>query len=235
MLLNNLCMEKNCFRILSAGCGTGGDICGLIHAIHTVKPQSSFEVSLFDGNVDALNLCCSVLHELSIQENVSISIRSMILCEVQSKNDFKAIREQLSEQDIIITSKFLNEVLGYFPNAYYYFVMKFSKLLSSEGIMILNDVICRAYCGSYVPEYMNRNLNAAVREKELSSVLPLPCRANRNCNNSSCYSRFNNSPYKDYTFRIISSIPFANRLVPDVQPNEYRIDYKKGIACRVVA
>ena len=66
--------NKSCFRILSAGCGTGGDICGLIHAIHTVKPNTSFEVSLFDGNADALNLCQDVLNELSVHENINITM-----------------------------------------------------------------------------------------------------------------------------------------------------------------
>ncbi|MDY6420551.1 MAG: hypothetical protein SPL03_08395 [Succinivibrio dextrinosolvens] len=227
--------SKNCFHILSAGCGTGGDICGLIHAIHTLKPQSSFEVNLFDGNADALQFCCNVLHELSVQENIRVSVRTKIVHIVQSSRDFEELSELFSEQDIIITSKFLNEVLGYFSNAYYYFVKKFSKLLSSDGIMILNDVVSRAYSGSYVPKYMNRNLNTAVREKELSSVLPLPCKANRNCTNISCYSRFCNRPYRDYTFRVISSIQFANEIVPTVQPKEYEIDYTSGITCKVVA
>ena len=226
--------QKN-IRILSAGCGTGGDVCGLIHAIHTVKPQASFEVSLFDGNSDALEICRNVLHDLSVHENICITIKQDIIREIQSKKDFKEIRENLSEQDIIITSKFLNEVLGYFPNAYYHFVKKFSKLLSTEGIMILNDVVCRAYCGSYVPTYMNRDLNSAVRERELSSVLPLPCRAKRNCTNHYCYSRFSNGKYSDFTFRVISGERFADKIVPNVHPDDYLIDYIKEIACKVVA
>lgn len=227
--------SKNCFRILSAGCGTGGDICGLIHAIHTVKPQSSFEINLFDGNADALKLCCNVLHELSVQENIKISVRTKIVHVVQSSHDFEELSEQFAELDIIITSKFLNEVLGYLPNAYYHFVKMFSPLLAEDGIMILNDVICRAYCEQFVPTYMNNDLNYAVRVNDLSSVLPLPCRANRNCTERYCYSRYSNGDYSDFIFRVISSIQFANRLVPTVQPNDYEIDYKKGIACRVVA
>ena len=227
--------SKNCIRILSAGCGTGGDICGLIHAIHAVKPQVSFEVSLFDGNSDALEICKNVLHELSVHEKISISIKKDIIREIQSKRDFKEIRKDFSEQDIVVTSKFLNEVLGYFPNAYYYFVKKFSKLLSEDGIMIINDVICRAYCEQFVPTYMNRDLNEAIRDADLSSVLPLPCRANRNCRARYCYSRFSNGSYSDYTFRVISGEQFADRIVPSVQPNDYQIDYIKEVSCKVVA
>lgn len=227
--------NKNCFRILSAGCGTGGDICGLIHAIHTLKPQATFEVSLFDGNADAMNICKAVLKELSEHENISISIKTDIVCEIHSKADFKEIRGKFPIQDIIITSKFLNEILGYFPNAYYHFVKKFSKILSDEGIMIINDVICKAYCEQFVPTYMNNDLNAAIREKDLSSVLPLPCRANRNCTNRYCYSRFSNGAYSDFTFRVISGERFADKLVPNVHPDEYQIDYIKEITCKVVA
>ncbi len=227
--------NKNCFLILSAGCGTGGDICGLIHSLHTLKPNTTFEVSLFDGNADALNICKTVLKELSDHENISISIKTDIVCEIHRKSDFKEIRGKFSKQDIIITSKFLNEVLGYFPNAYYHFVKKFSKILSDEGIMIINDVICKAYCEQFVPTYMNRDLNAAIRKKELSSVLPLPCRANRNCTKHYCYSRFSNGIYSDFTFRVISREPFADKIVPNVHPDEYQIDYIKEITCKVVA
>lgn len=226
---------KKRIRILSAGCGTGGDVCGLIHALHAVKPQASFEVSLFDGNSDALEICRGVLHELSVHEDISIPIKTYIIREIRSKRDFKEIREEFSEQDIIITSKFLNEVLGYFSNAYYYFVKKFSKLLSEDGIMIINDVICRAYCEQFVPTYMNRDLNEAIRDADLSSVLPLPCRANKNCRERYCYSRFSNGAYSDYTFRVVSSEQFADSIVPHVQPNDYQIDYVKEVSCRVVA
>lgn len=227
--------SKKCFRILSAGCGTGGDICGLIHSLHSVKPQPSFEITLFDGNADALTLCKTFLHELSKHESISISIKTDMVCEIKDKKDFKNLREQFSEQDIIITSKFLNEVLGYFPNAYYHFVKKFSNLLSEDGIMIINDVICRASCEQFVPTYMNRDLNEAIRDKDLSSVLPLPCRANKNCRERYCYSRFSNGSYSDYTFRVISGENFADRIVPGVQPNDYQIDYMKEVTCRVVA
>lgn len=227
--------SKNSFRILSAGCGTGGDICGLIHALHTLKPQATFEVSLFDGNADALTICRKILKKLSEQENISIVIRTDIVREIHGKADFREIRESFSEQDIIITSKFLNEVLGYFPHAYYHFVSAFSKLLSEDGIMIINDVICKAYCEEFVPTYMNWDLNAAVRDKDLSSVLPLPCRANRNCNNHECYSRFPNGEYSDFTLRVICGETFADRILPKVEPQRYLIDYKNVITCRVVA
>ena len=226
--------NKDYFRILSAGCGTGGDVCGLIHAIHTVKPNTSFEVSLFDGNADALNLCQAVLHELSVHENISITIRFSIVSEVKSTKEFFELVELFSEQDIIITSKFLNEVLGYFSNAYYYFAKIFSTILAEDGIMVINDVICQAYCEQFVPTYMNRNLNEAIRDMDLSSVLPLPCKANRNCTERYCYSRFSNGSYSDFTFRVISGKQFANKLVPVVQPKDYQIDYKKEISCRVV-
>jgi hypothetical protein len=107
--------------------------------------------------------------------------------------------------------------------------------MSEDGIMIINDVICRAYCDLYVPTYMNWDLNAAVRKKELSSVLPLPCRANKSCENPECYSRFPNGEYSDFTLRVISGESFADKILPKVEPQRYLIDYKKVITCRVVA
>lgn len=227
--------DKNYFRILSAGCGTGGDICGLIHALHILKPQATFEVNLFDGNADAMNICKKLLQKLAEQEDIIISIRSEIVREIKGSSDFEELSELLGEQDIIITSKFLNEVLVYFHNAYYHFVKKFSKNLAEDGIMILNDVISKASCEQYVPTYMNRDLNAAVRKMDLSSVLPLPCRANKACKGDECYSRFKNWGYSDFTLRVISGEAFAAKILPSVKPLRYLIDYKEKIVCRVVA
>ncbi|MGN0894203.1 MAG: hypothetical protein ACI4ND_04320, partial [Succinivibrio sp.] len=117
----------------------------------------------------------------------------------------------------------------------YRFVKIFSELLAVEGIMIINEVICRASNGEFIPTYMNDNLNHAVRELDLSSVLPLPCRANRECTNTRCYSRFCSGNSSDFTFRVISRSSFADRIIPKVQPQNYIIDYKKEISCIVSA
>ena len=226
---------KNCIKVLSVGCGTGGDVSGLIYAMHILNPNAVFEVNLFDGNEDALNICLDVLNLLAKKENIKITYNQIIMAQLQENRDFSALAERFSNLDIVITSKFLNEVLDYIPNAYYSFVEGFSKILAEDGIIIINEVICRAYCGYFVPSYMNSDLNAAVRDTALSSVLPKPCRANRNCRDNHCYSRFKNGNYNDYTFRIISNEAFADQIIPMVKPADYLIDYKKSVFCRVIA
>ncbi len=231
--------DRKTLKVLSAGCGTGGDISALILAVHAINPELSFEVSLFDGNEDALVICQKILKKIAREANISITVIKADKTVISKEADFASAAAMFSQQDLIITSKFLNEILWKVKNAYYYFSYYFSSVLADDGLMIFNEVVCHPYEveHTYIPQYLNSDLNYATKDFKFSTVLPLTCHANRKCKNCDCYTRLYDPlfPKYDFTCRVISKGDFSDRIMPKVANGDYIINCCTKTICSVSA
>jgi len=167
-------------NILSVGCGTGGDIIGLITAIEKHFPVVP-EINIFaiDGNNEALTILEQVIDRIQNQTSKKINLKT-------KQTVFSNISEFLIENDInqnfdfILSFKFICEIIsmgkGKLDNSYYNFVKKFLPLLSEKGICVLLDVTTKPKHTTYNPILMNKQVNKALRElQKFSTLIPMPC------------------------------------------------------------
>lgn len=166
--------------ILSVGCGTGGDIIGLITAIEKHFPIVS-EINIFaiDGNNEALAILEQIIYKVQNQSSKKINLKT-------KQTVFSRISEFLIENDnnqtfdYILSFKFVSEIIsigkGKLDNSYYDFVMKFLPLLSENGICLLLDVTTKPKHTTYNPILMNKQVNQAIKElQKYITLIPTPC------------------------------------------------------------
>ena len=159
--------------ILSVGCGTGGDIIGLLTIINKhFASIKKVEVVAVDGNNDALNILSQIIQQLKHQfhKEVILSTKQVVFEEIKTI-------ETMPSFDFIITSKMINEIIkrgnGRFNNSYYDFAKAYSPLLKENGIMMILDVTTKDEMSEYCPILLNRQINQFVYEQpDYVSVIP---------------------------------------------------------------
>lgn len=206
---------KKSLKILSIGCGTGGDVIGLILLLKNAFKGVNFDIHLVDGNKDALNLCSELLEALSFNENISID-KNIYIQEIKDINDLQMVSQCFADEDdnfdFIITSKFLNELLKIINNPYGVFVSTFKSCLAKDGIMILLDTT-NLVTNTFNPILLNLGVNKAIEEDPaIACLLPIPCRITQNCKKI-CFTCFESVIKKKYTFKVICHKDFLNKII----------------------
>lgn len=226
--------EKKSFKLLSVGCGTGGDIASLVCFLHARYPEAEFEINVIDGNEDALNICRDIFKQMHEVTGTRIIIKRGSK-NIRSTSDFYNLAYNFSDMDFIVTSKFLCELLTSCDNVYYHFAKAFSASLSERGMMIISDVTCTAANGIFIPLCMNSDLNDFTDASEFSFVLPIPCRNHKHCKNHSCYTKFQHPDTNSkYNYRVLVRDSVARSIMPE-QTAEHLISLNEEIRCAQVS
>jgi hypothetical protein len=115
--------------ILSVGCGTGGDIIGLLTAIEKHFPYiSKVDILAIDGNYEALKILEQIIGKVQNQLSKKITLKTKQIV-FRSISEFLIENEISKNFDFILSFKFICEIIlmgrGKFDNSYYDFVKKF--------------------------------------------------------------------------------------------------------------
>jgi hypothetical protein len=173
--------------ILSAGCGTGGDIAGAVAAILQYRPEvTSVRVTGLDVNEIALGYAEKILAAVAAETGVRITFQG-IRTDLSSENSVRSALQSVSGTfDVVQSYKAAGELLPHTcSNPYFGLASALTPFLSDCGVFVLLDV-CLLYkngdrYGDWYPEILNRGMNSFVQNHgEIVTVLPLPC---------SCWSR----------------------------------------------
>ena len=203
--------------ILSVGCGTGGDIMGLLTIINKhFASIRRINVVAVDGNEDALNILSQIIEQANRQfhKEVVLFTRQVVFDRINAI-------DINSSFDFIITSKLINEIInkgkGCMDNSYYDFAQAFLPMLKEEGFMLILDVTTKVGASEFCPILLNRQVNQFVYEHpDFVSIIPIPCANKDNCQ-VQCFSQ------KEFT---VSHSRFAN----DKSRVAYRILVKKAFS-----
>lgn len=203
--------------ILSVGCGTGGDIMGLLTIINKhFASIKRINVVAVDGNEDALNILSQIVEQANRQfhKDVTLFTRQVVFDRINAI-------DTNSSFDFIITSKLINEIInkgkGRMDNSYYDFAQAFLPMLKEEGFMLILDVTTKVGASEFCPILLNRQVNQFVYEHpDFVSIIPIPCANKDNCQ-VQCFSQ------KEFT---VSHSRFAN----DKSRVAYRILVKKAFS-----
>ncbi len=176
-------------NILDYGCGTGGDLIGLIVALSKhISSSKKINIFAFDGNNVAINALKILLDILSsnIRHIISLTcFNKTIRCD----EDFQITG--IPECQFILNSKMVCELISKkitVGNCYYKVADSLAKLLAKNGILYILDVTTKdEHSNFFYPQLMNQGLNDFVsRNKDFSTLLPLACEAWKDCK-SACF------------------------------------------------
>ena len=188
--------QKDSLKILSIGCGTGGDIIGLLTALLRNFTQfSDISVYAIDGNPYALSILKSVFDRFCVTTrcNAHLFVKHMVI------NGF--LTDDLSdlpvqEFDFILSSKMIGEIIsggkGTKDNAYYDFGKAFLPMLTASGLCLILDVTTKPlHTSLFFPQMMGEQLNRLMREEDDYKVLaPISCSHFGNiCQNLRCFQQ----------------------------------------------
>ncbi|MBO7415512.1 MAG: hypothetical protein J6U22_02945 [Bacteroidaceae bacterium] len=227
---------KEKMKILSFGCGTGGDVVGLVCAIATMLPMvNEIEIVAYDGNSIAIDHLGDILRLDPLNKRFNIRQRCVPIS-ISSVEDLTHITSNIgNEYDFILSFKFVNElmqlgILG--RDGFQILAEKLSPLLAMDGLMTLLDVRAE-YCGEWQPKNLNMGMGRFCRGGLFATLLPIPCHFRGSSNCDSCFSdkRFTGSfTSKDLvTYRVLGHKAFIDSIYPSCKLNVTYIRNKDGM------
>lgn len=171
-------------NILDYGCGTGGELIGLVVALSKhISTSKTINIFAVDGNNDAIDELNNLIELLSsnVRHKISLTcLNKTITCE----EDLQI--SGVPECHFILNSKMVCELISKKitdGNCYYKVADSLAKLLAEIGILYILDVTTRdEHSNLFYPQLMNQGLNIFVSQnKEFSTLLPLACESWKDC------------------------------------------------------
>ena len=171
-------------NVLDCGCGTGGEILGLITAFAKHLSQVNINVTAIDGNEGAL----AILKEL-IESNPSRNVNTQLttLCQTFNTNeDLAKLSNGKKNYHFVLCDKMVCELISkqVLPSDAYAIMAKMlASHLHDSGIFIMLDVTTKdEHSGLFYPQLMNNSINEYVRKsRTIETLLPLSCACNEVC------------------------------------------------------
>lgn len=168
-------------NILVVGCGTGGELIGLLTIIGKYcSCKRNINIVAIDGNKESINVLKKVLYKYEQVKSINISLTTIeyTFDDIISFNVNTLGTNTLF--DFILCSKMICEIIsigkGLNDNAYYDYVCKFLPMLNDNGVFYLLDVTTKQNHSTYNPILMNSQIRNAIKTMSDFAILsPLPC------------------------------------------------------------
>lgn len=238
--------EGNEINILDIGCGSGGEIIGLLDAIRRYLPHSArINVHAFDGN--EISLACMRKIAEAYRERFSADIKvTDRLRMIESDSDLAAMADEVSgiKFDFILFCKAGNELISreIISDPYMRVAALFSGLLKNSGLLLILDVTMHLEFTSmiasrlvltdlWVPQAMSGELCRFVSSQdEFGTLIPKPCCRHPQCKGI-CYMKQTftvrhsktSSDVSKVCYRIICRNSLKDKIVPDSVMDETQI------------
>lgn len=213
--------NKSKLSILSIGCGTGGDVLGVLCAIgKNLDNITEVEVVLYDGNSIAIDYLMDLLSLEPLKTRFTI-VPKCVPMPITCKEDLDHYMAYMGDgYDLILSFKFVNELMDagiLKKDAFKVIAELLSPKLNQTGVFTLLDVTDK-HLGVYQPKNLNGGLCAFTKtQEEFRTILPIPCHFNdTKCFGGSCFT--NKIFYGSFTaedkvvYRLISRNEYADYL-----------------------
>lgn len=215
--------ERTSVSILDLGCGTGGDIFGLLSFL---EPLESVKLLAIDGNQIALRFFEKIMAEFKKHSRLKIDYRIGPVF-IESENDLNLVSDVLSDKyDLILSCKAICEMLAkrrIKNKAYKQTASMLSSKLTDKGIMLIEDVTIKSPATEkFIPYMLNAELNEFVAENdEFATIYPTACKDKESKCINGCFFKkeirvthsAKNNDISKIIYRIIGKKPFAENIV----------------------
>ena len=163
-------INRDCITMFDFGCGTGGEIIGMLMAIKNQLPMTeTIKVDAFDGNFHALRLLERIAGRTEQQISLKVDINP-IPYKVEDFYDLSMIETICKDRqyDIFMTFKavceFVTKERFEQSNAYTHIIQSFLPNVKSNGIMLLDDVTSyNDVSQEWLPKMMDEGIEASGR------------------------------------------------------------------------
>lgn len=206
--------NKSEVNILDVGCGTGGELVGLISVFEKHLPTNiKFRIEAFDGNEYSLEKLQEILAYITKKSQRIYEVtttQKVIKC----TDDIEMIVGTYVDRkfDIIQMCKFGCELESHkickMANPYQLLLTQFGKLLSDEGLFLLLDVTTLSHTDKmYYPQLLNMGVRDSLRKQPtLSVLLPMSCHKHNEDCLSPCFTQ------KEFSIRHSKKIGDVSRV-----------------------
>lgn len=183
-VLAEIIQAEDEINVLDYGCGTGGEILGLITAIAKHRQPVKFNVTAIDGNEGAL----AILKEL-VENNPNRNVHAQLTTLCQTFNTSKDLEKLVNTKKnyhFVLCDKMVCELISkqILPSDAYAIMAKtLASYLHENGLLIMLDVTTKdEHTGLFYPQLMNSSINEYVRKsRTIETLLPLSCASNEGC------------------------------------------------------
>ena len=158
-------MSVSCFSIFDFGCGTGGELLGLILALKEFYPQIlKIRIKALDGNIHALRILESIINKLSFEIQTEILLDPIPVV-IDDLYDFGIVVNTLKDNfDCIISFKamceFVTKKQFEESNPYEYLIETLTPKLNENGLLCLADITTyNDVSQEWLPAMMDKGLN----------------------------------------------------------------------------
>ncbi len=219
--------ERTSVSILDLGCGTGGDLFGLLSFLEKYEPSlESVKLLAIDGNQMALRFFEKIMAEFKKHSRLKIDYRIGPVF-IESENDLNLVSDVLLDKyDLILSCKAICEMLAkkrIENRAYKQMASMLSSKLTDEGIMLIEDVTIKSPAtGKFIPYMLNAELNEFVAENDdFATIYPTACKDKESKCINGCFFKkeirvthsAKNNDISKIIYRIIGKKPFAENIV----------------------
>lgn len=219
--------ERTSVSILDLGCGTGGDLFGLLFFLEKYEPSlKSVKLLAIDGSQMALRFFEKIMAEFKKHSRLKIDYRIGPVF-IESENDLNLVSDVLSDKyDLILSCKAICEMLAkrrIKNKAYKQTASMLSSKLTDKGIMLIEDVTIKSPATEkFIPYMLNAELNEFVAENdEFATIYPTACKDKESKCINGCFFKkeirvthsAKNNDISKIIYRIIGKKPFAENIV----------------------
>lgn len=255
--------RKTNITLLDIGSGTGGSSLGALHFFNNTKSLSNKRVKLvsIDGNEIALRYQKEIIDYYFKNNSKSLMPDLETVPYIFDENNFEhQIKEQLENRqetfDLIICSKFLNELVEKNSDEkYYYHLMTgIYGQLANESLLIISDLTIQLRTNDHkeklhLPIKINKELSnyfchtAQQKSFQLKQLIPMSCalwrdhcKSQNDCfiqNIINCNSPHSKGYKSKVAYFVFAPQVFANSILSVVKKKEryYNNAQKKSLAC----
>lgn len=174
--------SRSSVSILDLGCGTGGDVFGLLSFLENSEPSlASVKLLVIDGNQIALRFFEKIMAEFRKHSRLQIDYRIGPVF-IENEDDLNLLSDVMSDKyDLILSCKAICEMMAknrIENKAYKQTASILSKKLTDDGIMLIEDVTIKSPATErFIPYMLNAELNEFVSSNtDFATIYPTTCK-----------------------------------------------------------
>lgn len=230
---------KDLIKVMDLGCGTGGELLGFLGALRQIFGNDAPRVRLylFDGNADALMMAERVLSEFRSRTGMAVEA-IFEKCLFEPKDIPLGCEDE--KFDVILTSKFLNELNDYFSHPYYTIARGIMPLLADDGIALFMDVTNKRN-GLWISPQMFTELGQfQCDDSEFKTLFPMVCN-DQACCMTGCdqfpqflfdFADIGYTKRTKLAFRVMCRKDFWQRVRNEIKPMRYYMKHTRdAVSC----